>query len=207
MWPAVESTLSHPCTQGWIPANTHDHARILTFSACLQDWKRQHVTNRRHRMNSGHEDEAAGADSGIHAGHIKPRFWIAPGVFEKELNSKDFVATGPQAAADARQSGWTPRATAMGDATDHLDPDTHTHNALQHLGIGAGHEAYYSMMETFAGVIMSNYNRKSLVTGRRLNERLDAKTISGASFRDIASFAMLVSPFPSAGSALPEARR
>lgn len=207
MWTAVESTLAHLCTQVWTPANTYHHTCILTFSACLQDLYRQRVMNRRHRMNSGPEDEATDAEGGIHAGHIRPRFWIAPGVFHKELNSKDFAATGSEAAADARQTGWTPRATAMGDDTDELDPDAHTHNALQHLGIGAGHEAYYSMMETFAGSIMSSYDRKSLVKGRRLNERLDAKTISGASFRDLSSFAMLVSPLPSANSALPEARQ
>lgn len=95
----------------------------------------------------------------------------------------------------------------MGDATDHLDPDTHTYNALQHLGISAGHEAYYSMMELFAGLIVSNYNRKSLVTDCRLNVYLDVKMILGASFCDLASFAMLVSPLPPASPALPEARK
>lgn len=157
----------------------------------------------RHSMSGRPGDEAADADSGSHAGHIKPQFWIGEGVFHKEPNSRDFVTTGAEAAAAARRTGWTSRTTALGDSADDLDPDTHTHNALQHLGVGVGHEAYRSMMETFAGSIVGEYNKKGLMEGHQLKARLDAKTISGASFRDLSSFAMLVSPVLPANATLP----
>lgn len=57
----------------------------------------------------------------------------------------------------------------MGNRTDDSEPDTCSHNALQHLGVGVGHELYQSLMATFAGENMKGNTKKSLVGGFQID--------------------------------------
>lgn len=62
-------------------------------------------------------------------------------IFRKERSSQGFVATGAEAAADARQTGWTPRPAVMGDHTEESNPYANSQYALQHFAVGMDHEA------------------------------------------------------------------
>lgn len=51
-------------------------------------------------------------------------------IFHKECSSQGFVATGAEAAADARETGWTPRPAVMGAHTEESNTPTRTPTIL-----------------------------------------------------------------------------
>lgn len=73
-------------------------------------------------------------------------------IFRKESSSQGFVATGAEAAAGARQTGWTRSPAVMGDHTEESNPYANSHYALPHFAVG--HEAYENLMAIFAGATM-----------------------------------------------------
>lgn len=123
--------------------------------------------------------------------HEDPTWWVTDDtLFEKKGLARSFNHNEEAIAEEARKTGWRP----LNFFQDDKCSSAPTHMALQQMGIGVGHPDYSTMLAKYHPSTHSSLTKKEFA--EKFASHVPEATTRAASYRDVLSMAIAVSPRP-----------